>query len=215
MYGEWKAGNPEKAKQLQAYIEKKVPTAAELFAGIPEFDTSKNIATREAGAVVLQPVAKMVPNYLSGSADLHGSTKNYIKGAGDYGATKGKTYAGRNLFYGIREHAMGAILNGFAYFGLHRVSGATFLVFADYMRPSVRVAALSELPVGYIWTHDSIGVGEDGPTHQPVETVSSLRVIPNLDVIRPADPEETAGRTTGMLTVQTRRRALTGDLLVW
>jgi transketolase len=163
------------------------------MAAIPEFDPSKKVATRDAGATVLQPIAQAVPLYMSGSADLHGSTKNYIKGVGDFGATEGKTYAGRNVFYGIREHAMGSILNGFAYFGLHRVSGATFLVFADYMRPPVRVAALSELPVGYIWTHDSIGVGEDGPTHQPVETVAGLRVIPNLDVIRPADPEETAG----------------------
>lgn len=89
---------------------------------------------------------------------------------------------------------MGSIMNGLSYFGLHKPSGATFLVFADYMRATVRVAALAELPVSYIWTHDSVGVGEDGPTHQPVETVSSMRVIPNLDVIRPADPEETAGK---------------------
>jgi len=151
------------------------------------------VATRIAGADVLQGIAAAVPLYISGSADLHGSTKNYIKGGGDFGSGLGKTYAGRNVYYGIREHAMGCILNGFAYYGLFRVSGATFLVFADYMRATVRIAALSELPVNYIWTHDSIGVGEDGPTHQPVETVSGLRVFPNLDVIRPADPEETAG----------------------
>jgi len=97
------------------------------------------------------------------------------------------------MYFGIREHAMGSMLNGMSYFGLNRASGATFLVFADYLRATIRVAALAELPVGYILTHDSVGVGEDGPTHQPVETVSGLRVIPNLDVIRPADPEETAG----------------------
>ena len=100
---------------------------------------------------------------------------------------------GRNIWFGIREHAMGAICNGIAYDGIFRASGATFAVFADYLRPSIRLAALSQLPVIYIFTHDSVGVGEDGPTHQPVETVSGLRVIPGLDVIRPADSEETAG----------------------
>jgi transketolase len=130
-----------------------------------------------------------MPFYVSGSADLHGSNKNYMKGVGDFSKNN---YAGRNFYYGIREHAMGAIMNGMAYYGLFRVSGSTFLVFSDYMRASVRVAALSHVPTNYIWTHDSIGVGEDGPTHQPVETVSSLRLIPNLDVMRPGDAEETA-----------------------
>merc|ERR1719502_1872462 len=119
-----------------------------------------------------------MPFYVSGSADLHGSNKN--------------NNAGRNFYYGIREHAMGAIMNGLSYYGLFRVSGSTFLVFSDYMRAAVRVAALSHLPTNYIWTHDSIGVGEDGPTHQPVETVSSMRLIPNLDVFRPGDADETA-----------------------
>ena len=184
-----------------------------------------------------------MPFYVSGSADLHGSNKNYMKGVGDFSKNN---YAGRNFYYGIREHAMGAILNGLGFYGLFRASvrlaprppparrpshppsapahplhrararpapppprparappsrappsgrppqGSTFLVFSDYMRASVRVAALSHLPINYIWTHDSIGVGEDGPTHQPVETVSSLRMIPNLDVMRPGDAEETA-----------------------
>merc|ERR1711957_420855 len=120
----------------------------------------------------------------------HGSNKNYIKDVGDFSKNN---YAGRNFYYGIREHAMGAILNGLSFYGLFRPSGSTFLVFSDYMRSSVRVAALSHIPVGYIWTHDSIGAGEDGPTHQPVETVSSLRLIPNLNVQRPGDAEETAG----------------------
>ena len=124
---------------------------------------------------------------ITGSADLYGSTKNYIKDGGDWGPAN---YTGRNIWYGIREHAMGAISNGIAYDGLFRTSGATFLVFADYCRPSIRIAALAKLPVTYIFTHDSVGVGEDGPTHQPVETVSGLRVIPNLDVIRPGDSEE-------------------------
>merc|ERR1711869_60054 len=142
-----------------------------------------------AGAEVLQPIANALPFYLSGSADLHGSNKNYIKEVGDFSKSN---YAGRNFYYGIREHAMGAILNGMGFYGLFRVSGSTFLVFSDYMRASVRVAALSHLPINYIWTHDSIGVGEDGPTHQPVETVASLRNIPNLDVMRPGDADETA-----------------------
>ncbi|CAM9959506.1 unnamed protein product, partial [Discosporangium mesarthrocarpum] len=193
-YAAWKAANPEKAALLQSGIDGTTPSVDELMAAIPEFDQSKNMATRAAGEVVLQasPIAEQVPLYVSGSADLHGSNKNYIKGGGDFGVNFGKSYSGRNFYYGIREHAMGSILNGIAYFGLHRCSGATFLVFADYLRATMRVAALAELPVGYILTHDSIGVGEDGPTHQPVETVSGLRVFPNMDVIRPADPEETA-----------------------
>merc|ERR1719174_2692353 len=156
---------------------------------IPEFATDKAMATRNAGAEVIQPIGKSMPFYVSGSADLHGSNKNYIKDVGDFSKNN---YAGRNFYYGIREHAMGAILNGFGFYGLFRTSGSTFLVFSDYMRASVRVAALSHIPIGYIWTHDSIGVGEDGPTHQPVETVASLRNIPNLDVMRPGDAEETA-----------------------
>jgi len=128
--------------------------------------------------------------------------KNYIKNVGDFGAdgVDGKSYDGRNFYYGIREHGMGSIMNGMSYFGLNLVSGATFLVFADYMKAPVRVAALSELPTSYIWTHDSIGVGEDGPTHQPVETVTSFRAIPNLDVIRPCDAEETAGAYVSSVT---------------
>merc|ERR1719440_166196 len=164
-------------------------------------DTTKSIATRNAGAEVLQPIAQAMPYYVSGSADLHGSNKNYMKEVGDFSKSN---YAGRNFYYGIREHAMGAILNGMGFYGGMRCSGSTFLVFSDYMRASVRVAALSHIPIGYIWTHDSIGVGEDGPTHQPVETVASLRAIPNLDVMRPGDAEETAAsyvmameRTTG------------------
>jgi len=149
----------------------------------------KGIATRNAGAEVLQPIAQAMPFYVSGSADLHGSNKNYMKDVGDFSKSN---YGGRNFYYGIREHGMGAILNGISFYGLYRPSGSTFLVFSDYMRASVRVAALSHIPINYIWTHDSIGVGEDGPTHQPVEVVASLRNIPNLDVMRPGDAEETA-----------------------
>lgn len=187
-YNDWRAKNPEQAKQLDEAIEKKVP--AGLLDLIPAFPTDAKIATRKAGSEVLQPIAKALPFLTSGSADLHGSTLNYIEGGGDFTRDN---HTGRNIRYGIREHGMCAIMNGIAYHGIFRASGATFLVFADYCRPSIRLAALSKLPNIYIFTHDSIGVGEDGPTHEPVETVSGLRVIPQLDVIRPADPEETAG----------------------
>jgi len=194
-YNAWKAANPALATELENAKAKKYPSAAEVLAAIPEYDASKNVATRQSGSDVLQHVAKLVPQYASGSADLHGSNKNYINNGGNFGNPKinGKDFSGRNFYFGIREHAMGTMLNGMSYYGVNLVSGATFLVFADYMRAAIRVAALSELPVSYILTHDSVGVGEDGPTHQPVEATSGLRVIPNLDVIRPADPEEVAG----------------------
>jgi transketolase len=184
----WRAANPDKAALLDS--AGRAPNAAVLLAKIPPFPADAKLATRAAGKDVLQPVAAEMPLLISGSADLHGSTLNYIAADKDFDRAN---RAGRNLRYGIREHAMAAISNGVAYDGIFRPSCATFLVFADYSRPSMRLAALSKLPVVYIYTHDSVGVGEDGPTHQPVETVSGLRVIPNLDVIRPADPEETAG----------------------
>jgi transketolase len=187
-YNDWRAENPEQAKLLDDAVEKKVPV--DLLAKIPEFASDTKIATRKAGSDVLQPLAKAMPFLISGSADLHGSTLNYIKDAGDFTRDRPE---GRNIHFGIREHGMCAIMNGVGYHEIFRASGATFLVFADYCRPSIRLAALSRLPNIYIFTHDSIGVGEDGPTHEPVETVSGLRVIPQLDVIRPADPEETAG----------------------
>ena len=185
-YDAWKAANPETAAALQDAIDGKTP---DLMSAMPSYEVGASIATRQAGADCIQPLGKMMPFYNSGSADLHGSNKNYIKDVGDFSKNN---YAGRNFYYGIREHAMGAILNGMGFYGLFRVSGSTFLVFSDYMRASVRVAALSHIPINYIWTHDSIGVGEDGPTHQPVETVASLRNIPNLDVMRPGDADETA-----------------------
>merc|ERR1719276_282199 len=172
---------------------------------IPEFATDKAVATRNAGAEVIQPIGESMPFYLSGSADLHGSNKNYMKGVGDFSKNN---YAGRNFYYGIREHAMGAILNGMGFYGLFRVSGSTFLVFSDYMRASVRVAALSHIPINYIWTHDSIGVGEDGPTHQPVEVVASLRNIPNLNVMRPGDADETAAAYVSAMERKTGPTAL-------
>jgi transketolase len=184
----WREKNPEKARALDDAIDKKVPQ--DLLEKIPAFPSDAKLATRKAGGEVLQPIAKAMPNLISGSADLYGSTMNYIKDSGDF--TRDNP-GGRNIRFGIREHGMCAILNGVSYHGVFRASGATFLVFSDYARPSIRLAALARLPNIYIFTHDSIGVGEDGPTHQPVETVSALRLIRHLDVIRPADPEETAG----------------------
>ena len=187
-YNEWRNKNPELAKMLDNGIERNVPK--DLLSKIPEFPKDAKLATRKAGSEALQPIAQAMPLLMSGSADLHGSTLNYIKNGEDFTRDNPK---GRNIRFGIREHGMCAILNGISYHGLFRASGATFTVFTDYCRASIRLAALAKLPNAYIFTHDSIGVGEDGPTHEPVETISSVRVMPNIDVIRPADPEETAG----------------------
>jgi len=189
VYAAWKQANPERAALLEAAASGKRPSADELLKLIPEFKPDDKLATRAAGGKVLQPLAKALPLLITGSADLFGSTKNYLDGLGDYSRDNP---SGRNIWFGIREHAMGAICNGLAYDGIWIASGATFLTFSDYMRPSLRLAGLAHLPVFQIFTHDSVGVGEDGPTHQPVETTSALRLIPNMDVVRPADPEETA-----------------------
>ena len=192
MYQQWRQACPELAAELDggmnACADGVNPAASDK--AIPAFPQDYSDATRSAGAVAINAIAKADPWFLTTSADLYSSNKNYLSGAGDFSP---ETPEGRNFWFGIREHAMAAICNGIAYDGLFRVSAATFCVFVDYMRAAIRVAALSGLPVTYILTHDSVAVGEDGPTHQPVETVSGLRVIPNLDVIRPADPEETAG----------------------
>lgn len=194
-YKAWREANAEKATLLDS--ASKNPVAVELFDKIPPFAADvKHGGTRAAGSDVLQPLAEEFPFLIGGSADLYGSTKNYIKDSGDFEAGN---RGGRNIRFGIREHAMAAIANGVAYDGLYRPSVATFLVFADYSRPSMRIAGLAKLPVIYLYTHDSVGVGEDGPTHQPVETVSSLRLIPNFDVIRPADAEEVVGAYAGAL----------------
>ncbi|MBS0633352.1 MAG: transketolase [Verrucomicrobia bacterium] len=209
-YKAWRTANPEKAALLDSAAH--APSAAHLMEKIPLFPADAKLATRAAGRDALQPVAAELPLLIGGSADLYGSTLNYIAADKDFDATN---RTGRNIRFGIREHAMAAIANGIAYDGLFRPSVATFLVFADYSRPSMRIAALAKLPVVYVYTHDSIGVGEDGPTHQPVETVSALRLIPNFDVIRPADPEETAGafgaaleRTDGPTLLALTRQAL-------
>jgi len=188
IYTKWRKKNPDKARMLDNGIERKVP--ADLLSKIPEFPKDAKLATRKAGGEALQPIAQAMPLLMSGSADLHGSTMNYIKDGGDF--TRDNP-SGRNIRFGIREHGMCAIMNGISYHGLFRASGATFMVFTDYCRASIRLGALARLPNIYIFTHDSIGVGEDGPTHEPVETVSSVRLMPHIDVIRPGDPEETAG----------------------
>lgn len=189
LFNQWGLENPELLNELND--RNKAYTFDELSNMIPEFSSeNSNGASRASGGVVYNALAKNIPNIITGSADLFGSTKNYLKEGGDFSP---ENLNGRNIWFGIREHAMGAICNGVTYDGLFKISGATFMVFADYLRPSIRLAALSGLPVIYIFTHDSVGVGEDGPTHQPVETVSGLRVIPNLDVIRPGDAEEVAG----------------------
>jgi transketolase len=187
-YDAWRAKNPDKAKLLDDGLARKVPP--DLLSKIPAFPKDAKLATRKAGGEVLQPIAQAMPLLIGGSADLYGSTMNYIKDGGDFNR---EDFAGRNIRFGVREHGMCAILNGLSYYGLFRASGATFMVFTDYCRAAIRLSALAKLPNVYIFTHDSIGVGEDGPTHEPVETVSSVRLMPNIDVIRPADPEETAG----------------------
>lgn len=205
-FSHWAAANPGLAQAMLA------DAPADLMARIPEFPADTKVATRKAGSDCLQHIHRVFPRLMGGSADLFGSTLNYIEGAGDFSP---ETPIGANIRFGIREHGMCAIMNGIAYDGLFRAQGATFLVFADYCRASIRLAALSSLPNIYIFTHDSCGVGEDGPTHQPVETVAGLRVIPNLDVIRPADPEETAGafaaatlRTDGPTLLALSRQAV-------
>jgi transketolase len=199
-YAAWKEANPDLAKELEDAVSDTVMPADDMIAAIPEMGGDAE-ATRVSGYKIIQEIAKLVPNYISGSADLHGSTRNYIDNGGNFGAGFDKTYAGKNLYFGIREHAMGAMLNGIAYHGIFKASGSTFAVFVDYFRPTIRIASLAELGrVSYILTHDSIGVGEDGPTHQPVETVSGLRVMPNLDVFRPSDAEETVAAYVSSVT---------------
>lgn len=189
-YRAWKSDNPGSARLLEDALNGEGMSEEELFASIPEADPEKSVATRVAGGHVINALSRVLPLLVSGSADLYGSTKNYLAGAGDF--TRDNP-SGRNFRFGIREHAMGAIVNGIAYYGIFTASGATFTTFADYMRPALRLAALSKLANFHVFTHDSVAVGQDGPTHQPVEVVSALRLIPNMDVIRPADSEETAG----------------------
>jgi transketolase len=179
--------HPELAASWKLAMAGKLPEGWD--ANLPGWKVGDSVATRAAAGKVQNAIAQTVPWLMGGDADLSCSTKTLIN---DGGSFDGKSGSGRNIHFGVREHAMGAICNGIDYHGGLRPYAATFFVFSDYMRPSVRVAALNSQPVIYCWTHDSIGLGEDGPTHQPVEQLMSLRVMPNLAVIRPADANETA-----------------------
>jgi len=184
----WRQGNPDKAELWDTYMERRVPETATDC--LPEFDPEgKAIATRAASGQVLQTLAPHVPHLVGGSADLAPSTKTVLN---DYDDIVPGDFSGRNFHFGVREHGMGAILNGMALHGGWTPYGATFLVFSDYMRGSVRLAAIMKLHVIYVFTHDTVFVGEDGPSHQPVEQIAALRTIPGLTVIRPSDPTETA-----------------------
>ncbi|MCK5850547.1 MAG: transketolase, partial [Kiritimatiellae bacterium] len=177
---------PDKAELLRNCMEDNIPEDLEKH--LPEFELGKAIASRSASGKVIQAMAGALPQLVGGSADLAPSTKTLIDGAESVGPN---AFGGKNLHFGVREHAMGALMNGMALHGGFRVFGATFFVFSDYCRPAIRLAAIMGLPVIYVFTHDSFYVGEDGPTHQPVEHVAALRCIPNVTVIRPADPTET------------------------
>jgi transketolase len=183
----WRSANPDKAALLDAHAQRKIP--ADVRAKLLEGADAGDAATRKLSQACIQKVAALVPCLVGGSADLAESNNTDIK---DGGFAEPETPGGRNIHYGIREHAMGAIANGLAYDGLFVPFSGTFLIFSDYMRPPVRLAALSNLQSIYVWTHDSIFLGEDGPTHQPIEQLTALRAIPNLHVVRPADGLETA-----------------------
>ena len=191
-YDVWADANPEGARLLARMSGNGLPE--DLDAALPTFEAGSKVATRVASGKVLAAVGPLLPELFGGSADLAGSNNTTIPGEESFlppGNPEGGSPYGRTVHFGIREHAMGAALNGMALMGLRPYAG-TFLVFSDYMRPAVRIAAIMQLPVVYVWTHDSIGLGEDGPTHQPVEHLWALRAIPGLDVVRPADATETA-----------------------
>ncbi|MEN3539019.1 transketolase [Microbispora sp. ZYX-F-249] len=202
-YQSWREANPERAELFDRISKRKLPEGWDK--ALPSFEIGSQVATRKASGEVLSALAPVLPELWGGSADLAESNNTTMKGEPsfipDEYQTKefpGNRY-GRTLHFGIREHGMGAILNGIALHNGTRPYGGTFLVFSDYMRPSVRLAALMKLPVTYVWTHDSIGLGEDGPTHQPVEHLWALRAIPGLDVVRPADANETAAAWKAVL----------------
>lgn len=190
----WTKSNPEKSELLKRLQSRELPNNWEKV--IPTFESGKDLATRAASGKVINAIAGVLPEFWGGSSDLAGSNNTSINGGGSFlpatSKMKDATPYGRIVHFGIREHAMGAILNGIALHGLTRAFGGTFLVFSDYMRGAVRLAALMNIPSIFIWSHDSIGLGEDGPTHQPVEHIASLRLIPNLAIVRPADANETA-----------------------
>jgi len=192
----WAAANPEGAALLTRMQAGELPSGLE--DALPQFDAGSSVSTRAASGKVINAIAGVVPEFWGGSADLAESNLTTIAEGGSFVPTEHSTEQwsghpyGRVLHFGIREHAMAAILNGIALHGRTRVFGGTFLIFSDYMRPAVRLAALMRIPVTYVWTHDSVALGEDGPTHQPIEQLATLRAIPGLEVARPADATETA-----------------------
>lgn len=187
VFKNYKEAYPELANQLEAAINSDLPISWEQ--ALPVYEEGKTLASRASSGEVLNAIAQKIPYFIGGSADLAGSNNTTIKGAADL--VPGE-YNGRNIWFGVREFAMGAALNGMALHGGVKVFGGTFFVFSDYLRPAIRLAALMKLPVTYVFTHDSIAVGEDGPTHEPIEQLASLRAMPNLGIIRPADGNETA-----------------------
>jgi transketolase len=182
----YRVEHADEAKEFQRVLSRRLPQGWEK--ALPSFKAGETMATRAASGAVLNAIAAIIPELVGGSADLAPSTDTYLKGYGDI--TSGR-FSGRNFHFGVREHSMAAVLNGMTAHGGFRVYGGTFLIFSDYMRPSVRLAALEKLPVVFVYSHDSIGLGEDGPTHQPIEHLASLRAIPNLLLLRPADANET------------------------
>ncbi len=187
LFASYREALPEKAAAWDAALRGDLPE--NLAECLPSFDPGKALATRAAGGNVIQSLAAAIPSLVGGSADLAPSTKTLINGVD---SIKAGDFSGRNFHFGVREHGMGAIMNGIALHGGFRIFGATFFVFVDYMRPAVRLASIMKLPVIYVFTHDSFYVGEDGPTHEPVEQLASLRCMPGITVVRPADPTETA-----------------------
>ncbi len=186
LFSKYESAHPELAQQLQKAINGELPENFD--AEFPTYEAGKKQATRASSGDMINAIAKTVPSFFGGSADLAGSNKTTIKGGGDFDA---ENPTGRNIWFGVREFAMGTALNGMALHGGLHVFGGTFFVFSDYVRPAIRLSALMGLPVTYVFTHDSVAVGEDGPTHEPVEHLASLRAMPNLSVVRPADANET------------------------
>ena len=205
-FDQWKASNPDKATLLSRLQSRSLPEGWD--SKLPVFAPGKDLATRAASGEVINAIAAVLPEFWGGSADLAGSNNTSIKGGGSFlpasSSIEGANPYGRIIHFGIREHAMASILNGITLHGLTRSFGGTFAVFSDYMRPAVRLAALMQIPATFVWTHDSIGVGEDGPTHQPIEHFAALRAIPGLDVIRPGDANEV---TEAWKKIITRDRA--------
>lgn len=204
MFEAYEQAYPQLAKQLGDAIDRKL--TVDVKEAMPTYEEGESIATRSASHKAINAIAKAVPSLFGGSADLASSNKTMMEGEGDF--LPSQQYAGRNIWFGVREFAMGTALNGMALHGGLEVYGATFFVFSDYVRPAVRLSALMGLPVTYVFTHDSIAVGEDGPTHEPIEHLASFRAMPNLSVMRPADANETSAAWYYAVTSESTPTAL-------